>query len=357
MVLQELEMKMDSSALYAIVMAGGRGERFWPAGRRSRPKQLLPLLGKETMIEDTVQRLFPLVPPERVLVISNRAFVEPIRKLLPIPPENVIGEPAGRDTGPCVALAAALTKRRDPEATMIVLPADHVIRPARQFQETLAAAAERAQSGALVTIGITPTYPSTGYGYIHAGAPTGEKFFNVLEFKEKPDRKTAERFFRDGSYKWNSGIFVWRVDAIIAEFERHVPELADKIHRWCGSGDFESDFEECTKISIDYAIMEKAAHVEVGEASFYWNDIGSWSALRSVLPLDEQGNAVRGNVIAIDSAENVLIGDEDTLLGVIGMRDVAVVKSGNGILVCPLSEEQRVKELVQKLNGKWEEFL
>lgn len=345
------------STLYAVIMAGGRGERFWPAGRRARPKQLLPLLGSGTMIEETVQRLFPLLAPERILVVTNQAFAGKIRNLLPIPAENVIGEPCGRDTAPCVALAAALIRRRDPDATMVLLPADHVIRPARIFQETLAAAAERAQSGALVTLGITPTYPATGYGYIHAGEMTAEGFCKVLEFKEKPDIETADEFFRDGSYKWNSGIFVWRVDAIVKAFERYVPELGAKIRRWSGTGEFESDFAECPKISIDYAVMEKAEHVEVGEAPFYWNDIGSWSSLRAVLPLDAQGNAVRGNVIALDAADNVLIGDGSHMLGVIGLRDTAVIQSGNGILVCPLSEEQRVKTLVARLAETNEEYL
>ncbi len=350
-------MNLDTTHLYAVIMAGGRGERFWPSGRRTRPKQLLPLLGRETMIEETVQRLFPLLTPERIFVITNQTFVRQIRELLPIPAENVIGEPAGRDTAPCVALAAALLKRRDPAATMILLSADHVIRPARAFQSVLKAAAERAANGTLVTIGITPNHPATGYGYIHTGEPVGGIFHKVLEFKEKPDKKTAEKFFRDGSYKWNSGIFIWRVDAIIGAFEKYAPELTRKIGSWSETGDFESDFASCPKISIDYAIMEKADNVEVADASFYWNDIGSWSSLQSVLPLDEQGNAVRGNVVALDSANNVLICGGNDLLGVIGMRDIAVVKSGNGILVCPLSEEQRVRELVAVLKKDFQEYL
>lgn len=174
----------DISKLYAVIMAGGRGERFWPASRYSRPKQLLPLLSERSMIEETVQRLFPLIAPERLLVVTNREFVTKIRELLPIPAENVIGEPVGRDTAPCVALAAALVKRRDPEATMVLLPADHVIHPARLFQETLCAAAEQAQAGALVTLGVAPGYAATGYGYIHIGDMVAPGFYKVLEFRE-----------------------------------------------------------------------------------------------------------------------------------------------------------------------------
>ena len=339
--------------LFAAIMAGGRGERFWPAGRHDRPKQFLPLLGDKTMLEETVLRLFPLIAPENLLVITNIAHVEKVRALLPVPAENVVGEPVGRDTAPCVALATALVRRRDPESTMILLPADHVIRPAKLFQETLAAAAREAQTGALVTLGITPTYPATGYGYLQLGAPAAPGFHRVLAFKEKPDAATAEKFFRDGNYRWNSGMFVWRCDAISAAFRRYAPELSAKLEAWSAGADFAADFGECEKISIDYAVMEKAGNVVTGDTGFYWNDLGSWSALRSILPLDADGNAVRGRVAALDSGGNVLVGDPDMQIGVIGMRDTAVIQSGNGILVCPLSAEQRVKELVKQLNEEW----
>ena len=342
-----------SSHLYAVIMAGGRGERFWPAGRRNKPKQFLPLVSEKPLIEETVQRLFPLIAPEKVLVITNRDFVEKTRELLPIPAENVIGEPEGRNTAPCVALAAALLKRRDPDSTMILLPADHVISPAKKFQAALLHAAEVAQSGSLVTLGIIPHKPSTGYGYIHAGDFEGN-FADVLEFKEKPDRKTAEMFLRDGNYFWNSGIFIWRTDVIEKEFEKYCPELAEKISSWANGADFNRDFAECEKISIDYAIMEKAENVKVGKVDFRWNDIGSWSSLRNQFPVDDDGNVVRGNAVVLDAHDNVIIGDPEMMLGVIGMHDVALIQSGNSVLVCPLSEEQRVKELLAEI--KQEKF-
>ncbi len=349
---------MENNPIYAVIMAGGRGERFWPLGRSNRPKQLLPLIGEETMIEETVQRLFPLFAPEQILVITNCSYVEPIRRLLPIPAENVIGEPVGRDTAPCVALAVATVKRRNPDAVMAVLSADAIIRPAKVFREVLLAATERArQSGALITLGITPSFPSTGYGYIHVGEKTAPGFSKVLGFKEKPDLETADAFLRDGNYKWNSGMFIWQVDAIEKAFQRHCPPLAEKIARWSAGEDFTLTFESCPKISIDYAIMEKADDVEVGDAPFYWNDIGSWSSLRSILPLDANGNAVRGDAVLLDAENNVVIGDRGHLLGVIGMRDVAVIQSGNGTLVCPLSDEQRVKELVKQMTGDLSVFL
>ena len=346
-------MSFDISHLYAVIMAGGRGERFWPAGRQNRPKQFLPLVGEKSLIEETVQRLFPLISPERILVITNRDFVEQTRELLPIPAENVIGEPVGRNTAPCVALATALLKRRDPEATMILLPADHVISPAKKFQASLIAAAEIAQSGSLVTLGIIPHKPSTGYGYIHAG-DFENNFADVLEFKEKPDRRTAEEFLRDGNYFWNSGIFIWRADVIEKEFQQHSPALAEKIAAWGNGSDYNEDFSSCENISIDYAVMEKAANVKVGKVDFRWNDVGSWSSLRSMFPLDEDGNVIKGNVVTLDSHDNVIMGDSETILGVIGMRDVALIKSGNSVLVCPLSEEQRVKELLLQI--KEEDF-
>ena len=340
-------MSFDTSHLFAVIMAGGRGERFWPMGRPDRPKQFLNLAGEKSLIEETVQRLFPLIPPEQILVITNRDFVEQTRELLPIPAENVIGEPEGRNTAPCVALATAVLKKIDPESTMIMLPADHVISPVKKFQSAILDAAQQAQSGALVTLGIVPLFPSTGYGYIHADDFNGD-FADVLEFKEKPDRRTAEEFLRDGNYFWNSGIFVWRTDAIEKEFQQHCPTLAEKINCWANGADFYSDFATCEKISIDYAIMEKSEIVKVRKVDFLWNDIGSWSSLRSLYPLDENGNAIKGNVVALDSHDNVIIGDSNITLGVIGMRNIALIQSGDAVLVCPLSEEQRVKELISK---------
>ena len=343
--------------LFAAIMAGGKGERFWPAGRAGRPKQLLPLIGEKTMIEETVQRLFPLFAPERILVITSRAHADTVRNLLPIPAENVIGEPEGRDTAPCAALAAALILRRDTEATMVLLPADHVIRPAKLFRETILAAAHEAQKGVLVTLGVTPAEAATGYGYLHLGEEVAPGFHRVLEFREKPDRETARKFFHDGNYRWNSGIFIWRCDAISREFARHAPEIGAKLEAWSKGADYTRDFAECPKISLDYAVMEKTGNTVAGDVNFYWNDIGSWSALRSVLELDASGNAVRGKALTRDASGNVIWNDSDLLIGVVGLNGIAVVKSGNGLLVCALSTEQQVKELVHRIRETHPEHL
>ncbi len=350
-------MDFISQHLYAVIMAGGRGERFWPLGRQKRPKQLLAFSGKHSMIKETVLRLFPLFSAEHVFVLTNDSYVDVIREQLPIPSENVIGEPAGRDTAPCIALASALISRLDPEATLVVLPADHIVRQTNAFQQTLSAAICRARTGELITLGIIPNGPVTGYGYIHLGDEVGEGFRRVLEFTEKPDHETAEHFFQSGDYRWNSGIFIWRVKAIIDAFRRYCPCLADKIDGWLAGVDYRADFAECQKISIDYAILEKAENILVAEALFDWNDIGNWSSLRSVLPLDDSGNAFCGNVLTVDSEDNVLISDSETLIGVIGMRGVAVVKFENGVLVCPLDQEQQVRELVQKIRLQKSLFL
>ena len=351
------EVHVENKHLYGVIMAGGRGERFWPLGRTDRPKQLLPLLGETTLLEESFLRLLPMFPPENILVITNEKYVEHIREILPVPPENIIGEPVGRDTAPCVALAAALLLKKDPEAVMVVLPADHIIRPAKIFQKVIANAVEEAQKEKLVTLGITPTYPATGYGYIHAGEEVSPGFHGVLAFKEKPDHETAEIFFQSGEYRWNCGVFVWRADVIARAMNLCCPELGAFLEKWRNGADYRKDFADCPKISIDYAVMEKASNVLMADTSFFWKDVGGWKSLRSILPLDESGNAIRGKAIAIQSTNNLLISDDETMLGVIGMRDVAVVKAGNGILVCPLAEEQAVKELVAAIKTEYPDFL
>lgn len=342
--------------LYAVIMAGGRGERFWPAGRIHRPKQLLSLQeGGRTMVEETVQRLFPLISSEHIFVMTNDSYVEQMREVLPIPNENVIGEPVGRDTAPCVALATALISRVNRNAIIIFLPADHFVRPAKVFQETLHLGAKKAEAGSIVTVGVMPNYPATGYGYLHLGDRDKAGFYDVEEFIEKPKSSHAIDFLLNGNYRWNSGIFIWSISTIRNAFQKHMPELSCKLEKWANGSDYRNDFAECQKISIDYAIMEKTKGVVAMDAPFSWNDIGTWSSFRSVLPLDEDGNAIRGNFLALEASNNVLLNDDpDTLIGVIGLHDIAVVKSGNGILVCPFTQEQKIRELVKKMNTtKW----
>ncbi len=350
-------MKNTKPNLYAVVMAGGKGERFWPMGRSRRPKQLLPLLSAKTMIEETVQRLFPLFQPENILVITNSAYAEEIQSLLPLPPENIIGEPAARGTAPCITLASALICRRDKNAIMTILPADHAISPAKLFQQTLQEAFGYAQKGYMVTLGAIPTYPATGYGYIHLGASAGKGFHHVLDFREKPDLQTAQTFCGNGQYRWNTGIFIWKLEVIMEAFRQCTPALYAKMQGWIAGKDFNTNFGECEKNSIDYAVMEKSGNIVSGDIAFEWSDLGSWSALRSILPADSRGNVLRGKVYTIDSRNNVLLTDENCLMGVIGMENIAAVKHGNAILICPLAREQEVKALVQRISAKEQEYI
>lgn len=340
--------------LYAVIMAGGRGERFWPLGRRDTPKQLLKLTCDNSMLEETVLRLLPLLKPENILVVTNRQYVRQIQQLLPIPEENVIGEPIGRDTAPCVALAAGMILRRSGgPATMIMLPADQAIRPAKLLQRTLQTAADAAQSGALVTIGIRPTEAATGYGYIQLGPHLGGDLYQVDGFREKPGRELAEQFLAAGNFRWNSGIFVWTVEAILRAFGECCPALRLLTERLASAPDpaavIEREFPRSPKISIDYAVMENAENIQMVDGRFDWDDVGSWKALRKQFKSDPAGNVCRGPVVTLGSEDCILISEPDHLLGVVGVRDLVVVKAGNATLVCPVEQVQQVKVLVQQI--------
>ena len=347
---------MDDRNFYAMVMAGGRGERFWPLGRRKRPKQLLKLTGEKTMLEDTVLRLFPLFAPERILIVTSQSYIDEARRLLPIPPGNVIGEPAGRDTAPCVALALGELKRRgaSPDAVMTVLPADHLISPAAEFQRQLRAAMEFARKrDVLMTLGVKPTYPATGYGYICCGAEVEAGFHAVDRFVEKPPRAEAERYLAQGNYFWNSGMFVWKLSTLEAAFDEFVPGLAEFARRLAASADPEKFLAEAfpllERAPIDRSVMEKARNTVVSPVRFEWDDLGSWSSLFSRLAAGADGNRGRGKRIMLDSGGNLVISDDDHLIGAIGVKNMAIVHTSDATLVCPLDCDQRIKELLGRL--------
>lgn len=347
---------MGSFERYVVVMAGGRGERFWPLGRRLRPKQFLHLAGGASMLEETVLRLFPRFAPERVLVVTSAQYVDEARKLLPLPPENVIGEPAGRDTAPCVALACGelLHRGASMDAVMAVTPADHLITPAASFQKQLGDAADfAARRGVLMTLGIRPTFPATGYGYIKMGPELEPGFFEVERFVEKPDAATAETFVAAKVYRWNSGIFVWKIGTIMAALAKFAPELHDFAADLARSGEPEkllaSRFPELPRTPIDRSVMEKADNAAVAEAAFSWDDLGSWSALRDKLPVGPDGNRGRGRRIMLDCRGNVVFSTDDHLVGAIGVDDMAIIHTPDATLVCPLKSDQRIKELLARL--------
>ena len=335
---------------FCVIMAGGRGERFWPLSTDRVPKPFIKLIGDKTMIQMTVARVLRLVPKERVFVVLGREHVEVARTQLPDLPEGqFIAEPAGRDTAPCIGFAATILCRRDPGATMIVLPADQYIPDEDAFVRTASAGVEWAVRGEyLVTIGITPTRPETGYGYIRAGEEVraeGAPCFHVDRFVEKPDEATAVRYLTDGGYYWNSGIFIWRAQVVLKGMEAHMPHLREgleAIGRAAAAGDAAGVadlFRGLPKISIDYGLMEKADNVLMMKADFAWDDVGTWGALRRVMKLDASGNYLRGNPVCVDTRDCVIFA-EGVPVGAIGVSNLIVVASGEGVLVCDLARDQ-----------------
>lgn len=352
---------------YAVIMAGGAGKRLWPLSRMGRPKQLLPLLGGKSLLSLAVERLGGMFDDDKIYIITNADYADQIAEALgQIPRENIIGEPLGRDTANAIALAAELLAGRDDDATMAVFTADHVIRPVEKFAEIVGAACEVAEKNpdALLTFGVRPTWPHIGLGYIHCGQSNPDGTLEVIEFKEKPDHKAARMYVESGRHYWNSGMFVWKVDAIRRALAQFLPETAKKLAPLCEAVRKGEDYTELLaeiypqleKISIDYAIMEKAHKVLMVELNCEWLDVGSWGTLEDVLDLDGAGNVViADNSVIIDSFRNIIVSDNDHLLAVLGMDDCIIVHSPDATLVCNKSDSQRLKELVDEVNRKYGE--
>ncbi|HTU03282.1 MAG TPA: mannose-1-phosphate guanylyltransferase [Candidatus Sulfotelmatobacter sp.] len=347
------------SRLYAVILAGGSGERFWPLSTARQPKQFPPLLDGRSFFQHTVDRMVSLVGLERVLVASRRDLMPMIREQVPeLPPENCLLEPTGRDTAAAIGLAACVVERRDAGAWMLVAPSDHFIRPIHAFEETVRhglALLERREG--LVTIGIPPTGPETGYGYILAGEPVPEYSVALRcdRFTEKPDRGTAERFLQDGRYYWNSGIFLWMPATFLKALARHLPGHRaglEEIRKALGTPDegavLDRVFPTLPKISVDVGVLERAAEVFMVPASFSWDDVGTWSALGRTLPKDDQGNATVGRHVGRDTSGCVIYATTRPV-GTIGLKDVIVVETAEGVLVCPISRAQEVKELLRAM--------
>lgn len=352
---------MSNQSVYAVIMAGGRGERFWPMGRQKRPKQLLKFFSKTTLLESTVQRLFPYLLPENILILTHQAYVQEIQSLLPIPADNIIGEPVGRDTAPCIALATALIKRRigPKNATLIFLPADHLISPVSTFQSALKRAVEEAKYPYIVTLGISPTFPATAYGYIHAKKFLKDQLFEVDCFCEKPDIATAKKFLESAAYYWNSGIFVWDTQTIYEAFKKEVPALFTFMKQVEETPDamsyVKAHFHLLPKISIDYAIMEKTSNIRLMPATYTWNDIGTWDALQSLLPKDSNGNTCKGRQVTLACNDSIIINDSPTeFIGVIGVEKMCIIHADHATLICPISQLEKIKQLLCIINEKGE---
>ncbi|MEZ5276256.1 MAG: sugar phosphate nucleotidyltransferase [Opitutaceae bacterium] len=348
---------------FVVVMAGGKGERFWPESRLRRPKQLLPIAGEEPMLVQTINRLPGLVPLENVLILTNREQIAAVREACPhLPAENIVAEPEGRDTAAAVGLAALMVRSRCATATLAMLPADHVIRDGAAFRTSLEAAFEAAEADpVLVTLGIVPTEPATGYGYIQRGEPCStaaeQSVYRVRRFVEKPDLETAKAYLASGDYFWNGGIFVWQVSTIEEAFERHAPELREGFRTietaLAAGGDFATVLREffpgLRRISVDFAIMEKADNVVTIPAGFEWDDVGSWPAAARHMKNVGDGNAVRGQVMIESGTGNIVVSGEGHLVALIGCDDLVVIHTADATLVCPRGESQRIKDLVTRL--------
>jgi mannose-1-phosphate guanylyltransferase len=343
---------------HAVIMAGGAGKRLWPLSRVNRPKQLLPLIEGKSLLSMAVERLLGVFAEENILVIGNAQYADQLADALPqLPRENIVGEPEGRDTANAIALGAELLAARDEQATMAVFTADHVIRPAERFIEAVGLACEVAEQhpAALVTFGLPPTWPHTGLGYVQCGEPIRDDVYRVEGFREKPDHQTARRYVESGRCFWNSGMFVWTLPAIRSMLREHLPESVSKL---AGVGEavragrdyapvLEQVYPTLEKISIDYAVMERAKDVLMVALHCEWLDVGSWPALEDVVSLDDAGNAcVAANAVMLDSFRNVVVSDDDHLLAILGMDDCIIVHAADATLVCNKSDSQRLKELV-----------
>lgn len=350
-----------SNPIYALILAGGSGQRFWPLSRRDRPKQLLRLISERTLLEETVARLESFVSNERILILTNIEQEKTVRELLKdFPKQNIIAEPAKRDTAAAVALGAGWVAARDHSATMLAFPADHVIADRAAFHDTMKTAAAAAEeTGALVTIGIKPTWACPGFGYIEQGEPVrlrdGGKIavHRVMRFREKPNVDLAESFLRKGNFRWNAGMFVWSVPTVLSEFNRHAPELAHFISKVRTSKDLgkilHDQFAKLPRTSFDYAIMEKAERVLVVEASFDWDDVGSWQAVARYCKKDAHGNAANSALTALDSSDNIIFSEGDTTIALLGVQNLIVVRTADAILICHRHEAEKIKNLVGKL--------
>ncbi len=366
-----MKTKVDPQDRFVIIMAGGRGERFWPVSREKTPKQLLALLGKKSFLQEAVERVLPLVPAKNIFIITNEVQAPAVARQCPkIPKGNIVAEPVGRDTCAAVTLGAALVGARSTTGVMAVLPADHVIPNAKKFQKVLEEAFDVAARGqAIVTIGIKPTEPATGYGYIELGnrlpPPSGVKryqttFFKAERFVEKPHFDRALEYVNSGNYRWNAGMFIWSFITVTQGLERHQPEMFAACQRWFKAAKeparlarvLKKEYPEITKVSIDYALMEHAQNVICANGDFEWDDLGAWTALARHLKADPEGNCAVADFVHVDAARNIIYDARTknrTPIAIVGLRDSIIVQTDDVTMVAHKTQAQKLKEMVRKL--------
>lgn len=349
---------------YCVIMCGGIGSRFWPYSRSARPKQFIDFMGTgRSLLQMSYDRLLPIIPKENVLVLTNEAYTDLVHEQLPdLDPAQILAEPARRNTAPCIAWAAWRIYARDPQASIIVTPSDHLITGETIFVDSLRRGFEFVEShDALLTLGITPVRPETGYGYIQVGESVGEDLNKVKTFTEKPDLELAKVFLASGEFFWNSGIFLWSAASIKEAFRLHAPEIAEKfdagnsLYGTPAEADFiVREFPACPSISIDYAVMEKASNVYVETVHFGWNDLGTWSALYDNSPRNSDANVAQNcNVLAYNSHGNIFAVSGDKLMVVDGLEDYIVADAGDVLLICPKSREQSIKQMVNDAKNRF----
>lgn len=349
---------------YAVIMAGGRGERFWPLSTSRRPKQLLDLVGDKPLIAQAVDRVADFISPERVFVITNGDLVEATAEALPdLPRENIVGEPMGRDTAAAVALGCSLVHAKDEQAVFAILTADHVMGDLPIFRQTLLDAFSlAAREDVLITMGMTPTHPDTGFGYIRVAEPKEDpsdtEFYRVEKFEEKPNLERAREFVRSGTCYWNSGMFIWSVCSLKKAMMRYCPtmtRLMDVMGPHIGQPSFQeklrSEYEQLSKISIDYALMEKADNIVMAVGKYKWDDVGSWPAIEHHFPQDDSGNTLVGNGQLLKSENNIVV-SKGHLTACVGVSDLIVVQAEGVTLVCAKNKAQEIKQLVKSLHER-----
>ncbi|MFB3896258.1 MAG: mannose-1-phosphate guanylyltransferase [bacterium] len=350
--------------LTVLIMAGGRGERFWPKSRKKSPKQTLDLFNGKPLICSSINLVTPLIPLERIFIVTEKSVAEPLQKAIPkeFPAENIIVEPVGRNTAACIGLGTAHILRKYPGATIAILCADHLIPDGEQFRNHLRVAILAAeQQDQLVTFGLTPLYPETGFGYVESDEPilsdNGITAYRAVRFVEKPDKETAERYVAQGNFFWNSGMFIWRAETIMQQFRNLMPALyqgLQKIQAAIGTPQEQSvlrkEYRKLDKIPIDKGIMEKAERVAVVKSNFIWYDIGTWLTMDHIRNKDDQGNIVLGTAVGVDTQDCILVSDKP-IIATIGVKDLVVVVSKDAILICPKGRTQDVKQIVSQLES------
>jgi len=348
---------MPNSHFYALIMAGGSGERFWPMSRHKTPKHTLPIVGAQSMLRQTVNRLKGLIPPERILVLTQTYQLKTLRALCPnVPARNFYAEPMRRDTAPAVGLAGLLMEKRDPQAVFAILPADAYIEDGKAFRKTLKQALAYAARGTdIVTIGIPPTRPATTYGYLKTGAVADKALgaLRVKRFVEKPDEKTAKKYLTQGGYFWNAGIFVWSLPVLKEAFRTHCPALAKPLEALGHSKHFKKDLESVyptlERTSVDYAVMEKADNIAMIPAAFDWDDVGEWPSVARHNAADENHNVLRAPAVQVGSAHNIVYGDKKHLIALCGVQGLVVVHTPDATLICSKDRVGELKKLLEKV--------